>query len=95
MTIDGTWTIKYQGPTGEKEADLVLSSDGTALTGTFDDIPINDGEVHGTEFSYTAKFTSPAKVKVKCTGTWDGDTMGGKVKAAFMTISFSGKRKAI
>ena len=95
MTVDGTWAIKYQGPTGEKNADLVVRTDGTTLTGSFDGTPIDDGEVHGADFSYTAKLTSPAKIKVKCTGTWDGDTMSGKVKAAFMTITFSGKRKAM
>jgi hypothetical protein len=95
MTLDGTWAILYQGPTGEKEADLVLSTDGTTMTGTFDGTPIDEGEVNGTEFSYTAKLTSPAKIKVKCTGTYDGDTMSGKVKAAFVAISFSGKRKAV
>jgi hypothetical protein len=94
MTIDGTWAIKYQGPTGEKDAELILSTDGTTMTGTFDGTPIDDGEVHGADFSYTAKLTSPAKIKVKCIGTWDGDTMGGKVKAAFLTLSFSGKRMA-
>ena len=34
MTIDGTWAITYQGPTGDKQADLVLSTDGTNMTGT-------------------------------------------------------------
>jgi hypothetical protein len=95
MTLDGTWAIKYQGPTGEKEADLVLSTDGTVMTGSFDGFPIDDGEVHGADFSYTAKLTRPAILKVKCTGSYDGDTMSGKVKAAFLTVNFSGKRKAI
>jgi len=93
MALDGTWAITYQGPTGDKQADLVLSTDGTTLTGTFDGTPIDDGEVHGADFSYTAKLTSPAKIKVKTTGTFEGDTMSGMVKAAFMTFSFSGKRR--
>jgi hypothetical protein len=96
MTVDGTWTVRYQPPVGgEQQADLVLSTSGTTLTGSFDGTPIDDGEAHGTDFSYTANLTSPFKVKVKCTGSVDGDTIAGKVKAAFMTVEFAGTRKAI
>lgn len=96
MTVDGTWAITYQPPVGaEQHADLVLATEGTTMTGSFDGQPINDGEAHGTDFTYSASLTSPFKVKVKCTGSVDGDTMSGKVKAAFMTVAFTGTRKAL
>jgi cytochrome P450 len=94
-TIDGTWAISYQPPVGkEQHADLILAADGTKMTGTFDGFTIDNGEVHDSEFTYTANLTAPFKVKVKCTGSFDGDTMSGKVKAAFMSVSFTGTRKA-
>ena len=93
-TIDGIWAITYQPPVGkEQHADLVLAADGTTMTGTFDGFTIDNGEVRGADFTYTANLTAPFKVKVKCTGSFTRDTMSGKVKAGFMSVTFAGTRR--
>jgi hypothetical protein len=94
MTADGTWTIKFRTPGGEREAKLVINADGAALSGTFDGAPLDDGRVDGTEITFSAKLTTPFKVKIKCVADIDGDTITGKAKAAIMTIPFAGTRDA-
>jgi hypothetical protein len=94
MTVDGTWTIKFRTPGGEREAKLVVKTDGTLLQGTFDGAPLDDGRVDGTAVTFSAKLTTPFKVKIKCAADVDGDTITGKAKAAIMTIPFAGTRDA-
>jgi hypothetical protein len=94
MTADGTWTIKFRTPSDEREAKLVIKTDGTTLSGTFDGAHLNDGRVDDTEVTFSAKLTTPFKVKIKCVADIDGDTITNKANAAIMTIPFPGTRDA-
>jgi hypothetical protein len=94
MTVDGTWHMKIQTPRGEQEAQLQLSTSGSSLTGSFNDTPIENGRLTDDGISFTAKLTSPIKVKISCTATIDGDEISGKAKAALLPVAipFSGTR---
>ena len=94
MAIDGTWSIHFRTPGGERHATLLFATEGTTLTGSFDGAPLMDGHVNGTAISFAAQLTSPFKVKIKATATIDGDTIAGQAKAAIMTIPFTGTRTA-
>ncbi|MEV7626495.1 FAD-dependent monooxygenase [Actinoplanes sp. NPDC089786] len=93
-TIDGTWTMTFTTGSGERTAPLILTTDGTAVTGTYDGTPIQDGRIDNGELTYTAHLTSPFKLKIKCTATVENNTMSGKAKAAMMTIPFTATRTA-
>ncbi|TVT56690.1 hypothetical protein FNH05_08020 [Amycolatopsis rhizosphaerae] len=93
MAVDGTWTIKFKTPGGERQADLVFKTDGETLTGTFDNAELHDGRTDGKELSFKAQLTAPFKVKIKASATVEGDAITGKAKAGIMTIAFAGARK--
>jgi hypothetical protein len=92
MAVDGTWIIKFRTPGGERSANLILSTEGTTLTGSFDGAALDNGHVDGTAIGFTAQLTTPFKVKIKCAAEIEGDTITGKAKAAIMTIPFTGTR---
>jgi hypothetical protein len=94
MTVDGTWHMKIQTPRGEQEAQLQLISTGRSLTGSFNDTPIENGRLTDDGISFTARLTSPIKLKLSCTATIDGDEINGKAKAALLPVAipFSGIR---
>lgn len=94
MAVDGTWTIKFRTPGGERQADLVFSTEGENLTGTFDGTEFQEGHTDGRELSFRTQLTSPFKMKIKASASVDGDTITGKAKAGIMNIPFTGTRKA-
>jgi len=94
MAADGTWTIRFNTRRGEQQAELVFSTAGNVLTGTFDGSAIDDGQVDGNDVSFKAELTSPFKMNIKCTASIDGDTTTGKAKALMMSVAFTGTRKA-
>ena len=91
-TIDGTWTMTFTAGNGERTAPLVLTTDGTTVTGTYDGTPIQDGRLDSGELTWTAHLTSPFKLKIKCAATVEDNTMSGQAKAAMMTIPFAATR---
>lgn len=93
-TLDGTWTLTFTTGSGERTALLILTTDGTTVTGTYDGTPLQDGHIDGDELTYTACLTSPFKLKIKCTATVENNTMSGRAKAAMMTIPFAATRAA-
>ncbi|MCI3275067.1 hypothetical protein [Streptomyces cylindrosporus] len=94
MAVDGTWTITFDTPAGEQQAELVLDTASGALTGELNGTPIEDGQLNGDEIKFVARITEPIKLKVKCGATVAGDTMTGKAKATLMSIAFTGTRAA-
>lgn len=54
--IDGTWKTKVQGPQGDMELFFTFKVEGDSLTGSdssaMGTIPITNGKVHGTDFSF-------------------------------------------
>jgi hypothetical protein len=94
MANDSTWRIRFRTPGGEQRAQLVLSTSGRVVTGTYDGAPIRDGQARENEISFKAELTSPFKMTVTFTATIIGDTMTGKAKSAMMTIPFTGTQAA-
>jgi hypothetical protein len=94
MAVDGTWTVNFSVPGGDKEADLVLASDGDTLTGTFDNAELQNGRTDGRNVTFSAQLVSPFRIKIKASATVDGDTITGKADAGIMKIPFAGARKS-
>ena len=94
VAADGTWTIKFDTPRGEQQAELVFETAGGELTGTWDGGAIEDGRVDGDAVSFKARLTSPFRMKIKCAASIDGDAITGKAKAPMMTVPFAGTREA-
>jgi 2-polyprenyl-6-methoxyphenol hydroxylase-like FAD-dependent oxidoreductase len=91
--VDGTWTLRFRTPRGERQVCLVLTATGSALAGALDGAVIEDGRVAGADIGFTAHLTTPFKVKVRCTASVDGDTMTGRAKAAMMALPFTAERE--
>ena len=99
MAVDGKWEITINSPMGAQKAVLDLKSDGAALTGTQtaqgSTQPLANGKVEGATMSWSANITSPLPMTLEFTGSVEGDTLKGSVKAgAFGSFPFSGGRSA-
>jgi 2-polyprenyl-6-methoxyphenol hydroxylase-like FAD-dependent oxidoreductase len=91
--IDGRWAISFNTPGGDRSTTLTITADSTGnVTGTYDGVPIIDGRVSGNELVYSARLTTPFKIKVRCRATVDGGAMTGTAKAAMMSMPFTGTR---
>jgi hypothetical protein len=65
--IAGTWGLVIGTPRGDRPATLVLEQDGGKVTGTMNEIAIEDGAWADGGLTFTAQLTEPVKVKVRCT----------------------------
>ncbi|MGJ6966322.1 FAD-dependent oxidoreductase [Streptosporangium sp. G11] len=93
-TPGSTWTLRFRTPRGEQLAELLLDMTASTLTGSLNDAPIEGGRIDGDEISFSARLTTPFKMKVKCAASIAGDTMTGRARSALMTIDFTGTRAA-
>jgi hypothetical protein len=87
MSVNGEYNIVVHAPDGDHEAHLSLHLDGDHLTGEQcshgECEPIEDGEVHGAGFSWTAEVAS-IHMPLRFTGQCDDDAcsiISGDVKA--------------
>jgi len=87
-SVDGTWTITVKGPTGAESTTLVLETangqlagvqSGRGMSSTILDARVDNGKIF-----WINQITKPMKMKLEFTGTLEGQTMSGKVKAGFM-----------
>ena len=97
MAVDGKWEIVINSPLGAQKATLDIATDGAALTGTQQAAqgsgPLENGKVDGNNVTWSAKISSPMPLTLDFTGTVDGDTRSGSVKAgAFGSFPFTGTR---
>lgn len=94
LKVDGMWHMKIQTPRGEQEAQLELTTTGGSLIGSFNGTPIENGKITDDGISFTAKLTSPVKLKISCTATIDGDEINGRAKASLLPVAipFTGTR---
>jgi len=97
MSVDGNWTIVVKSPMGEQPSTLSVKADGGALTGTQaaqgQSQAIANGKVDGNTVTWSNSITQPMPMTLEFTGTLDGDTLNGSVKAgAFGAFPFTGKR---
>jgi 2-polyprenyl-6-methoxyphenol hydroxylase-like FAD-dependent oxidoreductase len=91
---DSTWTLRFRTQGGEKRSVLALDTTAAPLTGTLDGVPIEDGTLADDRLRFTARLTSPFRMKITCTASIEGDTMTGEARAAMMSIAFAGTRRA-
>ena len=99
MAVDGKWEITINSPMGAQKAVLDLKSDGASLTGTQtaqgSTQPLANGKVEGAALSWSANITTPMPMTLEFSGSVEGDTLKGSVKAgAFGSFPFSGGRSA-
>lgn len=97
MAIDGDWNITVNSPMGKQESKLSFQSNGSELTGTASaqgqSQPISNGKIDGNNVSWSASITTPFPMTLEFTGTLDGDTMSGNVKAgSFGSFPWTGAR---
>ena len=97
MAVDGKWEITISSPLGAQKANLDLKTDGASLTGNQSAAqgsgPLENGKVDGNAVSWSAKISSPMPMTLEFSGTVDGDTLNGSVKAgAFGSFPFTGTR---
>jgi hypothetical protein len=97
MAIDGNWEITINSPMGAQKAKLELAANGNSLTGTQHaqgaSQPLANGKVDGDKVSWSANITSPMPMTLEFSGSVEGDSIKGSVKAgAFGSFPFSGAR---
>ena len=98
MAVDGTWKLVVNTPMGAQESTLVISAQGSTLTGTQsagagEGRPIDEGTVDGNDISWKASISKPMPMTLEFSGTVDGDKLTGQVKLGmFGNASFTGNR---
>jgi hypothetical protein len=96
-SVAGTWAMVVEGPTGPQPNTLEIRDDNGQLSGvqTGDGVatPVEEIKLANGEISWTNKISKPLKMTLTFSGTVEGDSMTGKVKAGFIgKFPFSGKK---
>lgn len=99
MTIDGRWTVTVNSPMGPMETELEVTANGGTLVGKQraqgEERDIFDGKADGNQVSWSVDINRPISTTLKFSGSVDGDTIQGSVKAGmFGSFPFSGNRVA-
>lgn len=97
MAVDGTWNVTVNSPMGAQKSTITLKNDGGVLSGTAagaqGSMDIAGGKADGNNVSWSAAVTTPFPMTLEFTGTVDGDTLNGNVKAgSFGSFPFTGTR---
>ena len=97
MAVDGNWKITLSTPLGDRDATLMLKSDGGTLTGTQaadgHEADIMDGTVNGNDLAWKAAITNPMPLTLAFAGKVDGDKIAGDVSIGPMgSFPFTGSR---
>lgn len=88
MSVTGKWNLTIKAPTGAQNTELEIREENGMLTGVQSgqgvstDIP--EINVSGNDIAWNSVVTRPMKMKLEFSGTIEGDTMNGKVKAGMM-----------
>jgi hypothetical protein len=97
MSADGTWNVRIESPMGAQDAQLVLATEGSALTGRMTspqgEIDITEGTVDGASLAWKAALTQPMPITLAFSATVDGDRIEGTATlGSFGSANFSGTR---
>jgi len=100
MSIFGHFKIKVHTPNGEVESDLQLEDHGGHITGVLktadEESPVEHGELHGHDFSFTSELHHPAPMTAEFHGHCADDhceVISGKVHAgSFGDFDFEGHK---
>jgi hypothetical protein len=90
MAVDGTYNITIKSPMGDRQATVVLKTDGAKLVGK--ERLLYDGTVKGNEVAWKTDITSPMRLTLKFKGKVEGDAFTGTASALLGSWSFSGTR---
>lgn len=98
ISLDGTWTVTIDGPTGPMETTLTLETVDGTLTGVQSgqgaSSPILDAKLDNGQLTWINQISKPMKMKLTFTGAVQGDRISGKVKAGFMgSFPFTGVKR--
>jgi hypothetical protein len=84
-SVDGTWKLETQTPTGMRKSKLILAAVGSTLTGEQSadgrSGPIVDGAVKGNAVAWKISIVDPMRMTLEYSGTVRGNTMTGDMKA--------------
>lgn len=97
MSIDGTWKTTINSPLGKQEGEVVLTANGSDLTGEMtgqgQTMAIENGKIDGNNASWSAKIAQPMPMTLEFNVTISGDDMTGEVKlGAFGASTLVGTR---
>ncbi|MBV8979228.1 MAG: hypothetical protein JO261_07135 [Alphaproteobacteria bacterium] len=97
MAVDGKYNIVVKSPMGDQPSTVELKSSGASLTGTQSaqgrSQDITDGKVDGNAVSWKNSITTPFPMTLEFSGTVDGNSLNGSVKAgSFGSFPFTGTR---
>ena len=97
MAMDGTYKVVVTTPMGPREATLNLKSDGTNLSGTFEDnmgkSEFSGGTINGNNLEWKAVAKTPmGPTTLNITVIIEGDTLKGQVVTPFGPSPIEGTR---
>ena len=97
MAADGTWNLTLQTPMGDRKATLAVTSSGGTLQGEQsaegNSQKIFDGSITGDSVFWKVNITNPMPMTLEFTGTVEGNTLSGRMKAgSFGSFPFTGER---
>lgn len=88
VSLEGTWNLIVNGPTGPQPTVLVIERKngvlGGSQTGQGATTDVTEVKVDGNHVSWINHVTKPMKLKVTFTGEIVGNTLSGKCKAGFV-----------
>lgn len=95
--VAGNWTLTFQTPNGAREANAVMTVDGSKLTGTIMSEAGEakfEGTVKGNTFKIALDVQTPnGNITIGINGEVEGDTMKGTMDFGQGTGEFTGARK--
>ncbi len=96
-SADGTWKVTMNTPMGAQAVELVLVTDGNALSGSMKSPmggqDFSGGTCDGDKLEWAVDMTQPMPMKLEFKATVEGDSIGGNVKmGAFGDAAFNGTR---
>lgn len=83
--IDGSWQIVFRHPAGDQHLRLAIDTRNGGISGSVTNpalgitLPIVEGSVDGSRFSFRAPMTNPVPLEIGYTGVGDGDTISGEI----------------
>jgi len=83
--VAGTWTLTLEGPEGAVDATVVLTQDGTAVTGTIvmdqvDAAELSDGVIEGNTLKFVMFISVQGMdIELEATGEVAGDEIDGEL----------------
>ncbi|MDQ0394840.1 hypothetical protein [Labrys monachus] len=97
MSVEGTYKITVKTPLGPQEAQLTLRSEGSALSGSIENVKgrsdFSGGSVDGNEFRFPARISTPiGRIHADIAGRVEDDRLIASAKLPLGTAKIEGVR---